>query len=122
MNTAAWIAIAAIIIPSINSWAQFWLKERSEKKKALDAAKPATNQPTADTHEFSFSNAVRFALEGVRKNPLIHLAQFFVNTVTVLVGLTMYRGEIPTNTNTVGLLVYALVASTLMSILVWRAK
>ena len=45
MSAAAWIAIAAIIIASINSWGQFWLKQRSETKKALADASPATNQP-----------------------------------------------------------------------------
>lgn len=51
MSTMAWIAIAAIIVASINSWLQFWLKERSDKNKALANARPATNQPKADSQD-----------------------------------------------------------------------
>jgi hypothetical protein len=122
MNTAAWIAIAAIIVASINSWGQFLLKERSEKKKNLATANPATNQPPADTNGFSLSNVLRSVVEGWRKFWFIYLTQFVVNTVSILIGLLLYRREIPTNSTTVALLVYALIASLLMSILVWRAK
>jgi hypothetical protein len=45
MNTPIWIAIATTIATLITSWSQFWLKERSEKKRALAAENPATNQP-----------------------------------------------------------------------------
>ena len=34
MERTHWIAVIAIIIPFITSWAQFWLKEHLEKRKA----------------------------------------------------------------------------------------
>ena len=48
MGTVAWMVIPAIIVALINSWLQFWLKERSDKSKALADVNPATNQPNAD--------------------------------------------------------------------------
>ena len=42
MNAAAWIAIVAGIATLITSWAQFVIKERRERAKAVTERSPAT--------------------------------------------------------------------------------
>jgi hypothetical protein len=116
MNTMAWIAIAAIIVASINSWLQFLLKERSEKKKALATANPATNQP-------SITDADRKALLLIFKPKrwLLYLAEFAAGTAAMQILLSLWLGLIPTNLSSGLALFWASCAVVLIYIITWTA-
>ena len=119
MSTMAWIAIAAMIVTSINSWLQFWLKERSEKNKALAEANPATNQPKLDSSDKS----QRLTFWGIfRRHTMFVVALWTVGALVVQLAIPMFTGSMPTNLSTMLALIYALVAWVLVTILFLRAK
>jgi hypothetical protein len=106
MNTTAWIAIAAIIIASINTWGPFWLKERSEKKKALASAKPATNQPKPlNGTTIGHLPLKRFFWTQLREYWFIYLTQFVSHASGVVLIGCLGSGLLPVNANTIALLV-----------------
>lgn len=90
MNATAWIAIAAIIITSINSWGQFWLKQRSETKKALADASPAANQPKATSQLPTLGFWV-----SVRRGWFRILLQWAMNFTGVFLLILQYRSTAP---------------------------
>lgn len=112
MNTMAWIAIAAMIVASINSWLQFWLKQRSEKNKALADAKPATNQPKpVETRPF------------IRRNILlIVVTLWLVTNVAVLLAGSLYGRIIQFNAVSLALLVFSVMSVVSATILLFRTK
>ena len=117
MNQMAWIAMAAIIVASINSWAQFWLKERSERKKNLATANPATNQPNITKTE---RDAV--PLFFIRNKRLLYWTDWFVNTTLAQVVISIFWGFIPLNFSSGMALFWAVGAAILVNIVTWNIK
>ena len=87
MTAAHWIAIAAIITPLITSWAQYILKERSEKRRTLTAATPATPQPKP-------VKSGEFALY-FRRHWRVLIVQFMVSVVCTNYLLTQLTSSAP---------------------------
>src|SRR5688572_23619341 len=110
MSATIWIAIAAIIVPSINSWAQFWLKERSEKKKALATANPATNQPNITiprgTSELAFFH---------RNRRILAITDWVANSLAVYLIMSVLLRTLPLNFPSVVSSLVALVLAILVN-------
>lgn len=113
MTAAIWIAIATAIATLVTSWTQFWLKERSEKNKALAAAKPDTNQPkpvrTGSTPR-SF----------IRENKLMAAILFLALNSALLLGVSILANRIPLTIITTALLVYVVTLVVLVVIHLFR--
>jgi hypothetical protein len=116
MSNPIWIAIAAIIVPFITSWSQFLLKERSEKKRALAAANPATNQPKALMRED------KTVISEIRRHPLMFVTQWLATTVIAQILIAFRYGQIQIGVTTICLFAYALALAILLYIIAWRQK
>jgi hypothetical protein len=116
MTATAWIAIAATVATLITSWLQFWLKHRSEAKKALDQANPATNQPKADKRP-----SVTL-IGSLKQNPLNFLVLWLIMSVTLTIILTLVGRILPLNFTTGLLVTYSFSATVLLLVMLFRSK
>jgi|GEM_PF-3243592 len=117
MNAAAWIAIAATITTLSTSWGQFWLKKRNEKKKALAAASPATNQPN-----HAGSRPVSGFLFFGRHKWIIHIVAWLVSALFFHVTVSLFLGIIPLNVTSVLVVLYATGLAVLVNIITWHVN
>lgn len=115
MTNVLWITIATTIATLLTSWSQFWLKERAEKKRALAAAKPETNQPNPA------STGIK-PRSFIRRNKLIVAILMLVTNSMLVLALSLYDHSIPFNFTSAQLLLYSIISTVLVHLLLFRTR